>query len=68
MMNKGRNFLTFGANCSGKISRNFITVSGEELQSFRHCSYNSNLAQNHLENRHQTGNTDKVMKMLQAAK
>jgi len=32
-----RSFLIFGTNYSGKISRNIIAISGEELQSFRHC-------------------------------
>jgi len=67
-MNKGRNFLTLGSNYSVKIRINFITISGQELQSFRHCNYNSKFAQKLLENGHQTGNTDKVMKMLHATK
>lgn len=67
-MNKGCNFLTFGTSYSCKLSENFIIIYGEELQSFRHCNYNSKFAQDLLENGHQTGNIDKVMKMLHAAK
>jgi hypothetical protein len=68
MTNKRRNFLKFGSNYSGKISRNFINFFCEELQSFRYCNYNSKFAHNPLENGHQTGNIDNITKKLHAAK